>query len=701
MAANLPGNQFDYYVSLDLGSETMAAYYEHATDGNDKGSIDLQAHAKSLLGGPTADPDYLLDADGTISRRLRTRIALLDRRQGDPLPDTHALLDFIDNQGNKLPGYDESLFLYFFNKNQTKAFAFMPNPKVPFQEGGERIIPKVIPQGGSPGVKVTHSAETLLQHLITQVVRNFVLKSPTLRNTPSKKVHLTLTMPNVYSPTHAESIRNFVYQHAGVHDVDVLYESDAVAYFLHSDEKDLDPPDIRNLRTRILNRKDEKLRIATIDIGRGTSDLSLIQIEKPERQGGERRHYVLARTGKSSGGNGLSYIFAEYYNQRLEEVLHKHRASLPAIPPFNFLAAQNAAVFSEQWDVLVKLENLIQRVKESMTDKYRLELSEAEQRSLIEGVVVALLKAIDPMYSTTSQSNNPVLDQFAHDLTEAMVLPTKGLSTGTYLGYLKQTALKGISKLSWLKIPLPTFAAPKVHIPNLRRDIEKYVNENVDSLIQQLKTMALLRENSSRGSRHKQVREIFDKQSTFVLIAGQGAQFNPIRRAIRNQFPRINFPKENVGQIDKKLAKEVCCIGAVDFQASNNRPENISELHGVYGFLARSPLDKKESFKKVNMSKVRSGGVDTLTFRDLTEYRLIYSQNPTVSTENPPRLHDGFTALIGKFRGSRFRFEYDPKSPPAVPEIKVNGAPIAKIANFGDINESIWPKVWPEVVKPI
>jgi hypothetical protein len=107
----------------------------------------------------------------------------------------------------------------------------------------------------------------------------------------------------------------------------------------------------------------------------------------------------------------------------------------------------------------------------------------------------------------------------------------------------------------------------------------------------------------------------------------------------------------------------------------------------------------EDAFKAVNMSKIRSGGTETLTFPVKTTYRLIYSPNPSVSAESPPRIHDGFTALIDTFVDYKYTFEYIPHTPPIPPEKRVNGNAIDKIANFGDINESIYPKVWPEVVK--
>jgi hypothetical protein len=677
---------FDYYVSLDLGSETMAAYYEHARTGN-SGMVDLQAHAKELIN--KGDPDYLLDEKDEVSPRLRTRIGLNDGRQPLPLPESHALLDFISDQGKKLPGYDECLFTFFFDKNTTMAGEFLPNPKVPFQEGGEAVIPKILPLGAQRGQEASYPAETLLQHLTVQVIRNFVLKSPQLKDVPANRIHLTLTVPNVYSVTHAESIKSFVRQHVSFHDVQVLYESDAVAYFINSDVKPLDTMPIKKFKKRIVHRKGETLRIVTIDIGRGTSDLSLIQIEKPKRRGQERRHYVQARTGKSSGGNGLSYIFAQYYNERFTEMLSAFAGKLPQTLRFNLLEADSSqlqgAIGSEQRIVLEHLENLIREVKANVDENYKLELDEEKQREAIEPIIRATLGAINPNYQ---QGNDPILDLFSVELLEALVLPAKRFSEGRHSIYWRRL-LAGVWKSSAEAVQR------RQHILTLHERIEQYVRENVDFLIDQLTMMAVERDNHRNGNPRKLIRQVFDPNHTFVVIAGQAAQFRPIRRAIKERFAELGFGVDNILAIDGSLAKEACCIGAVDFQAAQNKPENPYELHGVYGFLARSAMNKKNYFQKVDMAKVREGGKATVTFDERGAYRLIYSPNPTFTEDQPPELYDGFTALISTFIGHKFDFEYDQ----TVQEIRVNGDKIDRVANFGDINESIYPKVWPEVIK--
>src|SRR5947209_6781839 len=129
--------EIQYYVALDLGSESMAAYYEsRRTDAG--GMIHLQAHAAELLG--QASPE-LLKENGKPSPRLRTRIGLEDGRQPYPLPLSHALLDFLDTESRRLDGYGESLFSYFYLPDQEFGRTILPNPKIPFQEGGAGVVP--------------------------------------------------------------------------------------------------------------------------------------------------------------------------------------------------------------------------------------------------------------------------------------------------------------------------------------------------------------------------------------------------------------------------------------------------------------------------------------------------------------------------------------------------------------------------------
>jgi hypothetical protein len=689
------GSSFDYYVSLDLGSESMAAYYQHARSGQ-AGMVELQEYASELLG--QADVDYLQEEDGSRSPRLRTRIGLNNDRQPAPLPDSHALLDFVDDYGKKLPGYDESLFTYFFSRGGGVLGELLPNPKVPFQEGGQSVIPKVLPKGAPAGREVSYPAEKLLQHLTVQVIRNFVLRSPQLKGVPSDRIHLTLTAPNVYSVTHAESIKHFVQQHIRFHDVQVLYESDAVAYFIYSDDNRT-PKKIKDFKKRLLKRKGETLRIVTIDIGRGTSDLSLIQIEKPKKAGEERRHYVQARTGKSSGGNGLSYIFAQYFNERYKEVLSEYEGLLPQTPTFNLLESETGgSITGAQRTILRLVETHINKLKANIGEDYRLKMDDVSQRNSLEEIIITILKEVDPNYQ---QGADVIQDQFRAELLEAFVLPARRLTGGRH-SLFWQRLLTRFPKRVAKRVRLADLresVAERVRradaILALQENIEQYVRENIDLLLEQLMLMAVERDNHHNGNRRKIIKKIFDPGHTFVLIAGQAGQFKPIRRAIRERFEVLGFSDEKILSIDGALAKEACCIGAAVFQAALNKAENPYELHGVYGFLGVAVLDPENYFRKVDMAQVRKGGKATVSFTEKGAYRLIYSPNPALSDKQPPELYDGFTALIDTFPGSEFVFEYDQNTQ----EIKVDGRKLDKVANYGDFNESIYPKVWPEVVK--
>lgn len=673
-----------YYVALDLGSESMAAYYQ-IKDGIRGHMINMQAHGRTLLG---SEPLYLMSDDGKApSPRLRTRISLEDNRQGEWLDDGHALLDFCDGNGNKLTGYDESLFAYFYKKYDELGRNIMPNPKIPFQEGGQDIIPEVEVKGTylvGRAKKKRHSPEILLKHLTVQVVRNFVLKSPELKDVPPHEIHLTLTVPNVYSLTHAESIREFVEEHTGVGKVEALYESDAVAYFaLHEAN---DSPEFRKFNNSILDRSNQALlHIVTIDIGRGTTDLSLIQIRDPKLKASRkkasekipRQHFVNARTGKGDGGNRLSYIFAKYYNDRLDEMADRFLQLTRQTPAFNFLQSP-ASRGAAQSRVLQELETLIEYVKRSFTHDYRIGLTRNEQIEMITPLLDRIFEAADPNWK-----QNAGFEQLRKEMQEAFLLPK--IMPGEMAKILSYFHIA----TSWLR---------KHYGPNigsllaLKEDLKSYVEENVVNLIKQLKEMAEKRENKNG----KKGVKIFDPENTFVLVAGQASQFKPIARAIIGEFKDHDFPEDQIHFLKGSQAKDACCKGAVIFQRAGNTRENPEELHGTYGLLSVATTNREDHFKAVNMTSVSRGGKDNLTFTAPTQYFFIYSPRPSLSKDEPPGLHDGSTALIKTIRGSDFEIEYDP----SVPVIKVNGEAMDKIASFGDINESIYPKVWPEALEP-
>jgi hypothetical protein len=672
--------EIQHYVALDLGSESMAAYYESSRA--DEGEmISLQAHAAELLGHDS--PDLLTDK-GQESPRLRTRIGLEDGRQPHPLPLSHAMLDFLDPENRRLDGYYESLFSYFYLPDQEFGRAIMPNPKIPFQEGGAKVVPRVEATGSSKPVR--HSPEQLLQHLTVQVLRNLVLRSPQLRHIDPKEIHLVLTVPNVYSLVHVKNLVDFIKANAGVGDVSFLYESDAVSYLLLDAPRDDGPEDFEAFKRRIRGRKNQQaLRIATIDIGRGTTDLSLIEIQTPQRTSttadrsapatgsDQRQHFVFARTGKSDGGNRLSYIFASYY----EEVVRQTFASHKRIPPFSFLEVRGS-VGAIQAFALAALEDLIEEVKFNMTREFHLRLSEARQLELVDAIIHQLMHGLDPSWNGNGNPADRGLRELFVGLRRNLVLP--GKLPRNLRGWL----------LSVRRSAKEQGGVDEERLVALRNEIESYVRSNVVQLIDELAGMAEKRERLSKRT------EALDKANTFVLVAGQASQFAPVAHAIREHLAKVyDLPAENIHFLRSSDAKEACCRGAVHFLRSEVNLANQEELHGIYGFLNAAALGEKDTFEPADMSLIRSGGVCTVTFDVRSQYWLIFSPRVEIEPNRPPKLHDGTTAVISSFRGSQFKVRYDPDRL----ALFVNDEEV-RLATYGNIKESIYPKIWPEVLRP-
>lgn len=679
----------EYFVALDLGSESMAAYYEGP---NKREMIKLQEYAEKLL---EVKPYLLTDSKKKPLPWLRTRISLEKMNLSRSLSESHVILDFIDKNGdqikftdgdgNEMVPYKKSLFRYFHEKVEETAPLIdnpIPNPKILFQKGAKDVIPAERLENGEYPI----SPEELIQYLTTQVVRNFILKSSALKNVRPEQIQLTLTVPNVYSLNHVESLKRFVEEHADGVKVEALYESEAVAYFALGAPMSHDHPNFKKFKDKIgrTYRKRKELRIVTIDIGRGTTDLSLIQIKSRKSKEKESRasHFVLARVGKSDGGNRLSYELAKYYDKQLNRAFED---SLHMSSPFDFLTKAVRAAKQQSLAIRV-LENLIEKVKRSISEDYDISLTKEEQEESINEISYWLCNAINPSLEKDQWKKGEVSNDFMtlhKNLRRALVLPKN----------------------------FPLNRSENVELFELRQNIEKYVKENVIDLIRQLESMALDRENKihykSRGPFRKKV---FSADCTFVLVAGQASHFKPIQKAIRSELRRLKL-YENFYFLLGDDAKQACCKGAVLFQKSNHKPRNLKELHGTYGFLPET-IKPDFPYKPVDMSELRFGGESVVDFDEPGTYWFIYSLRPfqelrEFKEEKTPKFYDGFTALIKPFHQQKnFRVKYDPTQARII--INDNDSPIDSLATstYGDFNgindnddETIYPKVWPERLK--
>ena len=322
-AINAPVNNglLDHIISLDLGSESIAAAYFNTQLGGAQ-VINLQDVATDYY---TDNLVYYLN-NNLKSNRMKTKIQLMDNVVPVNIPHSHADI-LLQNIAN------DCLFKYFQQAGYGGTIKkWMPNPKVLFMRGADKnFLPFV--KSTTPDSYVKMPPETLISHLIVQIVNNFVIpalynqmfnnNNNTIANTvcynsiPKESIHLVITVPNVYSCMHVKKIIDFVKGRLGFGEVTSLYESEAVSHYI------LNSKTPEKIGTGFGDAKNPY--ILTIDVGKGTTDLSLGQ----RKLASDNRQYAeLARTGISSGGSRLDYIIVNHLEEVIKSVFKKYGKDL-------------------------------------------------------------------------------------------------------------------------------------------------------------------------------------------------------------------------------------------------------------------------------------------------------------------------------------------------------------------------------------
>jgi hypothetical protein len=302
------------------------------------------------------------------------------------------------------------------------------------------------------------------------------------------------------------------------------------------------------------------------------------------------------------------------------------------------------------------------------------------------------MRGLDPSWDGAKNSADRDLLKLHERLRRDLVLPEKlpRKLRGWFLSWLHsfRRSSKGLGGSS----------VDEEKLLSLRNEIENYVRHNAVDLLDELADMATRREDIAAGREgHGRRKDIIDKDKTFVVVAGQASQFAPVAYAIREHLAReYDLPFENVHFLRSTDAKEACCRGAVHFLRSLVNLANPGELHGVYGFLNAAANEQANAFKAADMAAIRAGGACTVTFKYGAQYWLIFSPRIEVKTGLSPRLFDGKTAIISGFEGYQFNLRYEPD----LMALFVNEQEV-QLATYGGVNESIYPKTWPEVLKPI
>jgi hypothetical protein len=653
-----------HYVSLDLGSDSMAAYYEEINPPR-AGLIPLQESAETH---PYKDDLDLLRERGVLAKRLRTRILLRDPVPAAQLPANHTQMHFVDPQGQWIPKH-ESVFVFFDRKDSKNPV--MPNPKLVFQMGSQQAVPELTVLAPPPPT-VRHDPAVLLQDLTVQVVNNLVLRSSVLRKVLPGQVHLILTIPNVYSITHSRQLENFVRQHTSVGEVSVVYESDALAYYV----LDLRAPEpTRRFREQVMKPKaQQELHLITIDIGRGTTDLSMIRMQPASEAVRQDQHTVLARTGVCSGGQALTYVFVEHFDKRVREVFGTAKVDLPHA--FKTIAPQHRI---DQRITNELLEAYIEAIKRSITADYKLGLREADEMEFVKAIIDLLLRNVPATEH----------DRLRGLLRAALRLPADLLNP------------TGATKPLWKRVA-EWFGRGTAPSNPLVESLRQYVRTNVDEMLTHLLLIANERERQqlpkSRGTH-----DVLQHHDAFVIVAGQASQFKPIRQAIRRWFDG-KLPARHIHFVDDPAApdesKVACCKGAVGFLSAKALHMNADEFFGTYGFCSGMQLVGRPTFMPADTAELVRNGTTTVKDLTLGLYRFVYVVRPmSIDPERDsyvPELYDGYTAVLSDIQNAPASVvvEYDR----ATQRLCVNGTPMDVVTTHGYVNEKVQPKVWPIIV---
>lgn len=340
-----------YRISLDLGSDSTVAYV--AVPGQSKiQKLDLQYFLRALA----IEPDYLLEPNGMRSHRLKSRYAINAQfNSPEPLQSSHhplygypevlpaghprlPLLDFDRYLREEAAGgsmvnlaTEPGRCLFKFIDDRSNPFAFkdlLPNAKLIFQSGVGLDKHLEMRFGGAIQRLRIHPVE-LIKNQVCLILENFVRPHPLLRNAQNEPpawedCAVVLTVPNTYSPFHRDMLAQAVSLSLGC-DVTTITESDAIVFYYIAKVQ----PDL-GMSSDELQRMEQTY--LTIDIGKGTTDLTLMsvtyreasEIEKtarnldPDKKRVLRHVWVAERTGRASGGAKMTYILARFFEKLID-----------------------------------------------------------------------------------------------------------------------------------------------------------------------------------------------------------------------------------------------------------------------------------------------------------------------------------------------------------------------------------------------
>ena len=594
-----------FRISLDLGSDSTVAFVG-VPGQTEYRQIELQFFLRALA----SVPDLLRDRYDRPSHRLKSRYAVNSLFQSsepirsrehpqygylEVLPEGHAQTDLIDfepyirearSSGSKTDLSKNSSRCFFkFIDDISAPFpssTLLPNAKLIFQSGvGLEKHYEITAAGHADWIKL-HPVE-VIKNQVCLILENFIRPHPDLRdetnNIPDwKDCVVVLTVPNTYSPFHREVLAESVKQTLGC-EVETITESDAVVFYYIAKVQ----PDT-GLSGKEMQGMEQKY--LTIDIGKGTTDLTLMVVTHKDASPTEKQNrgllpestaimkhvYVDARTGRASGGAKMTFIIARFFERLIDFSLKR------TLDSFSSLSAEESGRLADLKRSPLRLttRSTAQIPEDSAQSRRLLEferICDAYKRELdltADGIMVPDMGSKPESGEIADYVAQLTLDQASaiHDVmltlgqkaqirtavADALENPSK-LNPKTFVG-----AMTNVLATAGRGGPKPTPDAQGDALTKiwgeLEKEVEAYVLENLDEVLMELAqahvhgndnvefddaAQALSFMMGSRttmkggdGFRPKHVR-------THLIVAGQGSQFKPLKNRLHKLLRDSGF----------------------------------------------------------------------------------------------------------------------------------------------------------------
>jgi hypothetical protein len=642
--------KFEHVVALDLGSESMPACHFHGTPPAAK-LIDLQWCAKEAVQNQT--PHFY-----EISPRLRTRLGL---RSGVNISNQGSLSFFDQATQANTPNLGRlgcSAFEFFVaNTSAISWLRLMPNPKVVFQRATRRLLPQTI----------NYVPADLMKWLTVQVVRNWVLKNPELASVAGNDIHLVLTVPNVYSVTHVEELRSYVEQQLGseVGKVSAVYESDAVAFYLFFRGAEL-PHSVKEWKVDHRGTPDDSpVPVVTIDMGRGTTDLSYCQITP----GTPIQVQALARTGASEGGAKLTYVFAKYF----DAVLGRKLQELGVTPPTLIKASQ----LQKNWQAaMIGLEEFVEQFKKEVNGDWTVNESEElrQKRAQLAGIVQGLANLPDPgpIDAALRLSRIPRPRRGNRQVRAWIRSFAQKIPSGAP-GFLRQV------------LQLAGGQPTDLRLQELSDDLDAYIETNVTQLMTTLWEM-----KEETGNLVNKPRGTIAKMRPWVIVAGQGAHFKPAISRIWKVADEY-FNTTALCELPGAYAKSCCCIGAAGICSTGVSASN-TEPFGTYGLVSSVDLPSYPTHW-FSILDLDTGG-KKFDLEGTQDYYLDFAPIP-VQAAIRENMSEGTTRIRSVSpTGQVMSVRYDRTKR----QLTLDGTPASLQSYDEDPEERLYEQLWPEAL---